>query len=195
MANAMISRRHFLVAGSTVTGSFVLGLPIVNIARAELTDGTVGERQIGYFVEITPTGKVIIGSKHPEIGQGLRTAVPMMVAEELDVAWEDVSIEQMPLGIVKTADGYTWKYGGQGVGGSTGLTSNWEPMREVGARARHQLIRAAAARLGVSPEACSTRPGYVVCDALDGEDRLRGPHRGRREARHARGGAAAQGDA
>ncbi len=169
MANATISRRHFLVAGSAVTGGFVLGPPLVNVARAELTDGTYGERQIGYFVEITPEGKVIIGSKEPEIGQGLRTALPMMVAEELDVEWSDVSIKQMPLGIVKTPDGYAWKYGGQGVGGSTGLTSNWQQMREVGATARHQLIRAAAARLGVSPDACRTRSGYVLCDATGGE--------------------------
>ncbi len=169
MANAMISRRHFLVAGGTVTGSLVLGLPVMNVARAGLADGTFGDRQIGYFVEITPAGKVIIGSNQPEIGQGLRTALPMMVAEELDVAWDDVSIRQMPLGIVKTADGYTWKYGGQGVGGSTGLTSNWEFMREVGATARHQLIRVAAARLGVSVEACRTRSGAVVCDATNGE--------------------------
>jgi isoquinoline 1-oxidoreductase beta subunit len=169
MVKPTISRRHFLVAGSAVTGSFVLGLPIANIARAELTDGTFGERQIGYFVEITPKGKVIIGSNQPEIGQGLRTALPMMVAEELDVEWEDVSIRQMPLGILKTADGYAWKYGGQGVGGSTGLTSNWQFMREVGATARQQLIRAAAARLGVLPEACRTRPGYVLCDAAGGE--------------------------
>ncbi len=164
-----ISRRQFLVAGSTVTGSFVLGLPVFDLARAELADGTFGERQIGYFVEITPAGNVIIGSNQPEIGQGLRTALPMMVAEELDVAWDDVSIRQMPLGIVKTAEGYTWKYGGQGVGGSTGLTSNWQFMREVGARARQQLIRAAAARLGVSPESCRTRSGYVLCDAAGGE--------------------------
>ncbi|HSG58525.1 MAG TPA: molybdopterin cofactor-binding domain-containing protein [Woeseiaceae bacterium] len=169
MAKTRISRRHFLVAGGTVTGSLVLGLPLVNTARAGMADGTFGERQIGYFVEITPKGKVIIGSNQPEIGQGLRTALPMMVAEELDVAWEDIAIRQMPLGILKTADGYTWKYGGQGVGGSNGLRSNWQFMREVGATARHQLIRAAAARLGVSPEACSTKPGYVLCDARGGE--------------------------
>ena len=169
MLDTTISRRQFLVAGSTVTGSFVLGLPVFDSARAELTDGTFGVRQIGYFVEITPEGKVIIGSNQPEIGQGLRTALPMMVAEELDVEWSDVSIKQMPLGILKTADGYAWKYGGQGVGGSTGLTSNWQYMREVGAQARHQLIRAAAERRGVSPEACSTRPGFVVCDADNGE--------------------------
>ncbi len=169
MPDATISRRHFLVAGSTVTGSFVLGLPLFDIARAELADGTLGDRQLGYFVEITPEGKVIIGSNQPEIGQGLRTALPMMVAEELDVEWSDVSIKQMPLGILKTADGYAWKYGGQGVGGSSGLTSNWQFMREVGAQARHQLIRAAAARRGVPPETCSTRPGFVVCDASGDE--------------------------
>ncbi len=169
MANATISRRQFLVVGGTVTGSLVLGLPGANIARAELADGTFGDRQIGYFVEITPGGRIIIGSNQPEIGQGLRTALPMMVAEELDVDWENVSIRQMPLGIVKTADGYTWKYGGQGVGGSNGLKSNWEFMREVGATARQQLVRAAAARLGVSPEACRTRAGVVLCDATGGE--------------------------
>ncbi len=169
MVSPTISRRHFLVVGGTVTGSLVLGLPVMNLARAGISDGTAGDRQIGYFVEITTDGKVIIGSNQPEIGQGLRTALPMMVAEELDVEWEDVAIRQMPLGILKTAEGYTWKYGGQGVGGSTGLTSNWEFMREVGATARHQLIRAAAARLGVSPEACRTRSGAVLCDATDGE--------------------------
>ena len=89
----------------------------------------------------------------------------MLVAEELDVEWSKVSVTQMPLGIVKTADGYAWKYGGQGVGGSTGLTDNWDFMREVGATARQQLIRAAAARLNVPVSSCSTRPGYVVCSS------------------------------
>ena len=168
-AKSMISRRRFLVAGGTVTGSLVLGLPLGSVAEAGIADGTEGERQIGYFVEITPDGKVIIGSNQPEIGQGLRTALPMMVAEELDVPWNTVSIRQMPLGIIKTAEGYAWKYGGQGVGGSTGLTSNWTFMREIGATARHQLIRAAADRLGVSPDACRTRAGVVVCDASNGE--------------------------
>jgi isoquinoline 1-oxidoreductase beta subunit len=76
----------------------------------------------------------------------------------------------MPLGIVKTADGFQWKYGGgQGVGGSTGLTNNWELMRQVGADARRQLIRAAADRLGVDASQCETRPGYVLCPAASAE--------------------------
>ena len=163
------SRRQFLIAGTTITGSLVMGLPALPLARADIAEGTGGASQIGYFVEIGRDGSVIIGSNQPEIGQGVRTALPMLVAEELDVEWSKVSVRQMPLGIIKTAEGYAWKYGGQGVGGSTGVTENWEFMREVGATARHQLIRAAADRLGVSPVACRTRPGYVVCDATNGE--------------------------
>lgn len=163
------SRRQFLVAGATISGSMVIGFPAIQLASAEIVDGTTGDRQIGFFVEIARDGSVILGSNQPEIGQGVRTALPMLVAEELDVEWSNVSVRQMPLGIVKTADGYAWKYGGQGVGGSTGVTENWDFMREVGATARHQLIRAAAARLNVTPESCRTRPGHVVCDARNGE--------------------------
>jgi isoquinoline 1-oxidoreductase beta subunit len=151
-----MSRRSFIVAGAGVAGSFVLGLPV---GRAE----SGRDRRIGFFVEIEEDGSVVIGSNQPEIGQGIRTALPMLVAEELDVDWRKVSVRQMPLGIVRTADGYAWKYGGQGVGGSTGLTSNWQFMREVGAVARAQLVRAASERLGVAESKCSTEPGFVVC--------------------------------
>jgi isoquinoline 1-oxidoreductase beta subunit len=157
------TRRQVLVAGAGVAGSLVIGLP----ASAYEEEG---ERMLGYFIQIEPDGSVIIGCKEPEIGQGLRTTLPMMVAEELDVEWNTVRIEQMPLGIVKTADGFQWKYGGgQGVGGSTGLTSNWELMRQAGADARRQLIRAAAERLGVEASQCETRPGYVVCPSANVE--------------------------
>jgi isoquinoline 1-oxidoreductase beta subunit len=158
-----VTRRQFLVAGAGVAGSLVIGVP----ALASDADSS---RMIGWFVQINPDGTVVIGAKEPEIGQGLRTALPMMVAEELDVEWDKVSIRQMPLGIVKTADGFTWKYGGgQGVGGSTGLTSNWQLMRQAGADARRQLIRAAAARLGVDESQCDTRPGVVACTSLGTE--------------------------
>jgi len=93
----------------------------------------------------------------------------MLVAEELDVEWSKVHVRQMPLGIVKAGDGYAWKYGGQGVGGSTGLTGNWDFMREVGAIARRQLLHAAAVRLGVDPSQCTTRPGVVICAELGAE--------------------------
>jgi len=159
------SRRQFLVTGASVTGGFVLGFPMFSLSDCAIAEDANNQRQIGFFVEIKTDGGVIIGSNQPEIGQGVRTALPMLVAEELDIEWSKVSIVQMPLGIVKTADGYAWKYGGQGVGGSTGLTENWEFMRQVGATARQQLIRAAAARLNVPVSSCTTKPGYVVCDS------------------------------
>jgi isoquinoline 1-oxidoreductase beta subunit len=155
-----LSRRGFLIAGAGMAGGLVLGMPLL----ASAAPGE--ERRIGFFVEIQPDGHVTIGSNQPEIGQGTRTALPMMVAEELDVDWSMVSVRQMPLGIVKTADGFQWKYGGQGAGGSDGVTSNWEFMRQVGATARGQLIRAAAIRLGVSAAECGSSPGFVVCESL-----------------------------
>ncbi|MEM6572986.1 MAG: molybdopterin cofactor-binding domain-containing protein [Pseudomonadota bacterium] len=162
-APANVGRRSFLISGLCTTGAMLVGVPL---GRSQLQASEIGAdptRQIGFFITINPDGQVIIGSNQPEIGQGVRTALPMLVAEELDVAWEDVSVTSMPLGIVKTEDGYTWKYGGQGVGGSTGLTSNFDFMRQVGAQARQLLIRAAARRLNVEPEACHTEPGVVVC--------------------------------
>ncbi|CAN0298024.1 unnamed protein product [Laminaria digitata] len=158
-----ISRRQFIIAGATITGGFVLGIPI---GRAATNEGS-NIRQLGFFIEIQTNGHVIIGSNQPEIGQGVRTALPMLVAEELDVDWHQVSVQSMPLGIIKTDEGFTWKYGGQGVGGSTGLTNNWEFMRQVGATARQQLIQAAAARWGVTPATCNTEPGFVICSELN----------------------------
>jgi isoquinoline 1-oxidoreductase beta subunit len=157
-------RRRFLIGGLTVGGGFVLGIP--SVLMADQGNASAGGGQIGFFVEIKADNRVLIGCAQPEIGQGVRTAMPMLVAEELDVEWSTVSVEQMPLGIVKTADGYAWKYGGQGAGGSTSVTDNWEFLREAGATARQMLIQAAAARWKLSPEVCRTEPGVVVCDSL-----------------------------
>ena len=90
-----ISRRKFLVAGTTVTGAFVLGVRLSNATTGD--DSNV--RQLGFFIEIKADGHVIIGTNQPEIGQGVRTALPMLVAEELDVDWNKVSVRPMPLGI------------------------------------------------------------------------------------------------
>jgi len=154
-------RRRLLVGGLTATGGFLLGVPVVNILAAE-DGGPETGGQIGFFIEIRPDNGVIIGVAQPEIGQGVRTSLPMLVAEELDVEWSAVSVRQMPLGLLKTEDGYTWKYGGQGAGGSTSVTDNWEFLREVGATARRMLVEAAAQRWGVPAPACRTEPGVVI---------------------------------
>lgn len=156
-------RRRFLVSGLTATGGFLIGVPALGLL-ADTDPGEAGGK-IGFFVEVRPDNRVIIGVAQPEIGQGVRTSMPMLVAEELDVEWSSVSIEQMPLGIVKTADGFTWKYGSQGAGGSTAVTDNWEFLREVGATARQMLITAAAQQWDVPAASCHTKAGVVFCDA------------------------------
>jgi isoquinoline 1-oxidoreductase beta subunit len=155
-------RRRLLVGGLTATGGFLLGIPSLKLL-ADVA-GTETGGQIGFFVEIGPDN-IIIGCAQPEIGQGVRTSMPMLVAEELDVEWSSVSVKQMPLGILKTADGYAWKYGGQGAGGSTSVTDNWDFLREVGATARLMLMQAAAQRWNVSIEQCRTQAGVVICDS------------------------------
>jgi isoquinoline 1-oxidoreductase beta subunit len=161
-----LGRRRFLVSGITVAGGLLVGLPLVPLQVAGETGiAAAPGGSIGYFVEIRPDGRVVIGVAQPEIGQGVRTSLPMLVAEELDVAWSSIVVEQMPLGIVRTAEGFDWKYGGQGAGGSTSITDNWLYLREVGARARQLLIQAAAARWNVDPGQCRTEPGVVICDA------------------------------
>jgi isoquinoline 1-oxidoreductase beta subunit len=158
-------RRRLLVTGATLAGGFALGVPVLATADPTPADGA-DERKIGFFVEIRPDNSVIIGAKHPEIGQGSHTSLPMMVADELDAEWSRVSVEPMPLGLLKTAEGYTWKYGSQGVGGSTGTRMSWEQMRTVGATARSLLIQAAAEQWQVPVTQCRTEPGRVVCDAI-----------------------------
>lgn len=120
------------------------------------------DRTLGFFIRIDADGSIWIGSSQPEMGQGVKTALPMLIAEELDADWQQVSVNQMPLGIVKTADGYTWKYGGQGVGGSTAVSRNWQFLREVGATARQMLVQAAAAYWQVPEQECQTENGWVI---------------------------------
>jgi len=141
------SRRLFLAAGLMAGGSFVLG---VSASRSE---AQAGAARMTHYVAIAPDGKVTIRAKNPEIGQGIKTALPMIVAEELEVDWGQVTVETAPV------DEKT--FGGQTAGGSTSIPTNYELMRRAGAVARLMLIQAAARQLNVPEGELTAQKGVV----------------------------------
>jgi isoquinoline 1-oxidoreductase beta subunit len=149
-----VDRRSFLRVTAIAGGGILLGSYIKFGETAEaFAAGTAAETAIGNFIRITPDGIVTIIAKNPEIGQGVKTMLPMLIADELDVDWKNVRIEQAPLD--------TTKFQGQSAGGSTATPTNWEPMRRVGAAARAMLVAAAAQQLGVPEAELETASGVV----------------------------------
>lgn len=149
-----VSRRHFLqgVAGA---GGFVLGMklaPMVRIpAAAAATDPAAMDPSL--FVSLDRSGTVTIIAHRSEMGQGVRTGLPMVLADELEADWSRVRVEQA-LGDAK--------YGNQFTDGSRSIVQNYQRMREFGAAARQMLEQAAASRWGVEPAECRAQNHRVV---------------------------------
>ena len=150
MTAATLSRRGLILSASAAAGG---GLLLSFGGRAFAEPGAAGV-ELNHFVRIAPDGTVTIASKNPEIGQGVKTMLPMLIAEELDADWATVRIENAPL----DPD----KYGSQFAGGSTATPLNWDPLRRVGAAGRQLLITAASQIWNVPVVECSTAPGMVV---------------------------------
>ncbi len=149
-------RRDFLRVGSLAGGGLLLGTLLDGhplLEAAETLGGGLADFSPNGFITIAPSGAVTIIAKNPEIGQGVRTSMPMLIAEELDVAWESVTIQQ--------ADLDEARYGRQSAGGSTATPTNWEPLRRAGAAGRELLVRAAAQTWGVPEAECTTAAGVV----------------------------------
>ena len=111
------------------------------------------------FVKIGENGVVTIMSPNPEIGQNVKTAMPMIVAEELDVDWDNVIVEQAPLD--------TDKYQRQIAGGSQSIRFGWKSLRQAGATVRHLLVEAAAKQLDVPASELTTDKGVIYHKASD----------------------------
>src|SRR6185436_10341818 len=142
------SRREIL---KTVSAS---GLLLSFAVAPKAGAATAGVGALNAYVKVAPDGIVTIVAKNPEIGQGIKTSLPMMIAEELDADWKSVRIEQ--------ADNDPKTYGRQFAGGSMATPMHWEELRRVGAVARLMLIQAAAQAWNCGPGDCTTTPGMVV---------------------------------
>ncbi len=151
------SRRSFLKASAAAGGGLLLQAilpPLATVTMAETSGEDTGAgTALNAFIRVAPDGVVTIMSKNPEIGQGIKTMLPMVIAEELDVEWKNVRIEQAPLDHAK--------YGEQFAGGSMATTLNYDPLRRVGAAGRQMLVAAAAQSWHVPPSECSAEAGVV----------------------------------
>jgi isoquinoline 1-oxidoreductase beta subunit len=149
----VVNRRSFLRVTSLAGGGILLGL-VAKPPKASAQFGPAAPPVPNNFIRIDPDGTVTIMAKDPEVGQGVKTMLPMLIAEELDADWKMVKIEQ--------TDFDDTKYAMQFAGGSLATPFNWEPMRRVGAAGRQLLVSAAAKSWGVPEAECSTAAGRVM---------------------------------
>jgi isoquinoline 1-oxidoreductase beta subunit len=142
-----LSRREFVGAGIAAGAGLVIGfyLPHGNGSRKESFSPNA-------YLRIAPDNRVTIVVARSEMGQGIRTALPMILAEELEADWKQIEIEQA---------GASTLFGDQTTGGSASIRTTWDPMRKAGAIAREMLISAAALTWGVPRSACAAESGHI----------------------------------
>ena len=149
-----IDRRSFLKVSAAGAGGVLIGLYVQPKAAGQARGGPpVPSPDPHTYIKIAADGTVTIVAKNPEVGQGIKTMLPMLIADELDADWKSVKIEQ--------ADFDDSKYAAQIAGGSTATPTNWLPMRQAGAAGRAMLITAAAQTWNVPEGECSTASGRV----------------------------------
>jgi isoquinoline 1-oxidoreductase beta subunit len=148
------TRRDFLRVTGIVGGGLMFATYIDTLeAASTFVAPHAADFAPNAFIRMTPDGIVTIVAKNPEIGQGVKTMFPMLIADELDVEWKNVRVEQAMFD--------PNKFQGQSTGGSQATPRNWMPMRQVGAAARAVLVTAAAQTWGVAESELETRDGVV----------------------------------
>lgn len=151
---SQLDRRDFIRLGALAGGGLLLAV----YAPDAKGHGTPAAFQPNAFLRIDPAGEVTITVARSDMGQGVRTALPMIVAEELDADWSTVRVRQ--------ADAHPDQYGRMMTVGSTSVRNGaWLPLRRAGAAAREMLVAAAAARWSVSAADLRTENGRVIHDA------------------------------
>ena len=142
-----LSRREFVAIGAAAGAGLVVGF--------YLPHGTGSGKESfspNAYVRITPDNKITIVVARSEMGQGVCTALPMILAEELEADWKQIEIEQA---------GASTLFGDQTTGGSASVRTTWDPMRKAGAAAREMLITAAALAWGVPRSGCTAEGGRI----------------------------------
>jgi isoquinoline 1-oxidoreductase beta subunit len=158
-----ISRRDFLKTGALMGGGLVLGFSLpVRIPLAEGAARSSKSFTPNAFIRIGTDNLVTVIVNKSEMGQGVYTALPMLIAEELECDWTRIQVEAAP---VNPAYNHTEWGPLQGTGGSSSVRSTWMQFRKAGATARLMLVDAAAATWKVKPSACRAEKGFVIHDA------------------------------
>ncbi|MEC3965893.1 xanthine dehydrogenase family protein molybdopterin-binding subunit [Flagellimonas halotolerans] len=160
LVKTKIGRRAFIRNTGLASGGLVIGFSW--LASCKMTPEQVNSLpdewfELNGFLKVGDNGMVTIMSPNPEIGQNVKTSMPMIVAEELDIAWKDVLVEQAPL----NTDIFTRQL----AGGSQSIRQGWESLRMAGATARHMLKEAAAQAWGVSADEITTKDGVLTHEA------------------------------
>ena len=151
MTGTTLSRRSLLKVSAAASGGLLLELSVPVAAKEAGT--LVGSKELNAYVQIDKDGQITIYSATPEMGQGIKTSLPMIIAEEMGARWEDVRVLAAPLDS---------KFGRQGAGGSTSVARNFDAMREMGASAREMLIGAAALAMEVERDGLKAENSQVV---------------------------------
>jgi isoquinoline 1-oxidoreductase subunit beta len=149
-----VKRRQFLIATATASGAL-----LISLARAQESLPYLGAHEepssVGPFIRIEKNGTVIIGTRSIEVGQGVKTSLAMLIAEELDVDWNRVRVEQLPYSYSESEKDSPYSYG------SDDIPSAWTQLRTAGAAARAMLVQAAANQWNLSASALRTQAGNV----------------------------------
>jgi isoquinoline 1-oxidoreductase beta subunit len=142
-----VSRRTFVATGVAAGAGLVIGFYLPHGSGSQKDSFSPSA-----YLRITPDNKITIVVARSEMGQGVRTALPMILAEELEADWKQIEIEQA---------GASTLFGDQTTGGSASIRTTWDPMRKAGAAAREMLISAAALTWGVPRSTCTAESSHI----------------------------------